>query len=172
VIEAVVAGDANPIDNVGQHNTVVKGVVLGEAIVLNIPVRNTLQATRTFAVRIHSYHLPAQPLIRGGLGEDDRAALGATSRERLRAPFESDASLLARVVEANRPGLFPAPPEWKPTVTPAEATVESGGTVELVFTATVPNSAPVGLRQQFHISVAEQSTNRPMGGVTATYVVT
>jgi hypothetical protein len=172
VIEAVVTDDANPLDNVGQHNTVVKGVVHGEAIVLKLPVRNTLQAARTFAVQLHSYHLPAQPLVRGGIGGDARTPASAASTERSREPRESDASLLSRVVAANRPELFPAPPEWRPTVSHAQVTVAPDQTVELVFTASVPNSAPVGLRQPFHISVAEQSTNRPIGGVTATYVVT
>ncbi|HXN89418.1 MAG TPA: hypothetical protein VN890_08710, partial [Methylocella sp.] len=172
VIEAVVAGDVNPLDNVGQHNTVVKGVVHGEVIVLKVPVRNTLQAARTFAVQLHSYRLPAQPLVRRGLGGDARAAADAAGMEQSRGSRESDASLLARVVAANRPELFPAPPEWRPSVSHAQVTVDPDQTVELVFTATVPNSAPAGLRQPFHISVAEQSTNRPLGGVTATYVVT
>jgi hypothetical protein len=172
VIEAVVTDDANPLDNVGQHNTVVQGVARGQAIVLRFPVHNPLQGARTFAVRLHSYQLPTEPLVRGGLGEHARRAAGAASTGGSRGPRESDASLLARVVAANRAELFPAPPEWEPAVSQAEVTVEPDRPVELVFTATVPNSAPTGLRQPFHISVSEQSTNRPVGGVTTTYVVT
>jgi hypothetical protein len=170
-IEAIVPDDANPLDNVGQHNTVIQGVLHGQAIVLKVPVRNMLQGARTFAIELHAYRLPAEPLIRGGLGGRLRGAVGEAPGTHPTGR-ETDESLRARVVAANRIELFPAPPEWAPAVSHRRVTVEPDQTVELEFTATVPNSAPAGVRQPFHISVSEESTDRPVGGVTAIFIVT
>jgi hypothetical protein len=172
IIEALVTNDANPLDNVGQHNTVIQGVINSQTIVLKVPIRNILQGPRTFAVQLHSYHLPAHPIVRGGLSGRAQAASSEARPRTSGGPRESDATLLARVVAANRPELFPAPPEWTPAISQSSVVLDPGQTVELEFTATVPSSAPVGLRQPFHISVTEKSTNRPIGGVTATFVVT
>ncbi len=158
-IEAVWADDKNPLDNIGQHNTVIRKVRQGQALSLKIPVRNTLQGTRLFKVAMHSYELPGEPLIRRGLDK------------RGREPRESDEALTARVIAANRPELFPAAPAWTPAITEHSLTLEGDGEAALEFTATVPALAPIGTRQPFHISAADERTGLPLGGVTAIYIV-
>jgi hypothetical protein len=171
-IEAVLPDDANPLDNVGQHNTVIQGVSAGRALHLIVPIRNRLQGVRTFAVRHHSYHLPAEPIVRRGLGRRRRDALDDVRADTTREARETDESLQARVVAANRPELFASPPDWAPAVSARRVTLEAEGTTEVEFTATVPASAPAGSRQLFHVSVTEESTERPVGGVTAIFDIT
>lgn len=168
-IEAVVPDDANQLDNVGQHNTVIRGVHHAEALALKIPVRNALQGARTFSVQLHSYRLPAEPLIRKGLG--GRLQRRSPSHESSPEQRESDSSLLARVVAVNRADLFPPPPEWNPDISHRRLTIQPDQTVELEFTATVPSSAPAGFRQPFHVAVFEESSKLPIGGVTAIFIV-
>ena len=169
-IEAVVPDDANPLDNIGQHNTVIQGVSAGRALHLIVPIRNALQGVRTFAIRHHSYHLPAEAIVRRGLGGRRRDAAVADVRiETSGEGRETDESLQRRVVAANRAEFFASPPEWAAAVSAGRVTLEAEGTTEVEFTATVPASAPAGSRQLFHVSVTEESTERPIGGVTAIF---
>lgn len=162
-IEAVVPDDATPMDNIGQHNTVVNGVRHGERLELRFPVRNALQIAQRFSARLHSYRLPERHILRRRMGEG--AGANRTGQR------EGDASLLQRVVAANRPDLFPVPADWDAAVTPSDGIIEPGRTVDLTFTATVPASAPAGLQQPFHISISDAEGKAPLGGVTATYTV-
>ncbi len=158
-IEAVWADDKNPLDNTGQHNTVIWKVRQGEALSLKIPVRNTLQGARLLTVAMHSYELPREPLVRHGMGEH------------VHQPRETDEALTARVVAAIRPELFPAPAAWSPALTQHRLSLEGDAEAQLEFTATVPATAPIGSRQPFHISVAEERSGLPLGGVTAIFIV-
>jgi len=168
-IDAVVANDANQLDNMGQHNTVIRVARRAEALSLTIPVRNALQGTRTFSVQLHSYHLPSTPLIRKGLGGNRRAP--DDNREEHREERESDAAFLLRVVAANRPELFPAPAEWNAAISHRQLTIAPDQSIDLEFTATVPASASEGTHQPFTVAVFEEAAKLPVGGVTAIFTV-
>jgi len=156
--------DANPLDNTGTENTVIRGGKPGKALVFTIPVRNTLQGTRKLNVHLNSYVLPERSILpssnsrnAGGLPEGARrpGVLGSTTE-----------SLLQRIIAANAEGRFPAPADWIPELSHRELTLESEGTVDLLFTVTVPLTAPVNEEQRFNIAVTDDSKHQLVGGVT------
>ncbi|MGB7815433.1 MAG: hypothetical protein WBL28_03695, partial [Methylotenera sp.] len=166
-IEAVWLDDVNPLDNVGQHNTVIRGVTPRERIVLPVPITNFIQGRSRLKVRLDSYVLPARPLIRDG-GRDREAVFGRDSQ----AVRESDAGFLKRIIAENSPGKFPADPSWTPSLSAHELTLERGQSAVVEFEATVPASAASGQEQRFNIAVSEESTGRIIGGVTLIFQVT
>jgi hypothetical protein len=150
-IDAAWPDDAFPIDNVGQHNTVVRRAAPGQRLQLHVPVyaprtqRARLQATR-LRVRLDGYRLPARPLLR-----DER---------------ESRTALLQRVVEANRAERFAPDAQWNATLSADELVLEGDAVGGVDFSATVPAAAARGSEQRFNVSVNEAQTGAAVGGAT------
>jgi hypothetical protein len=154
-VEAVCLDDANPLDNIGQENTVVGAAQPGERMQFAIPVRNPRQATRRFDLRVDGYVLPERPLL---VGE------GAERRERK--------LLLERVVEANARDAFPTPSGWAIALSHELIELESDGATEVMLSVEVPPTATAGARHAFNVVVAEAGTTDPVGGVTVVLGVT
>ncbi len=156
-VDAVWPDDAFPIDNVGQHNTVVRGAAPGQRVQVRVPAhRRTIRAAaRTQAmrmqVRLDGYVLPERPLLRG---------------ER-----ESREVLMKRIVEANRPERFAA--DWNAGLSAQELVLEGDvDAVAIDFEATVPASAAAGSERRFNISVSDAASGQAIGGVTVIVQVT
>jgi hypothetical protein len=164
-IQAVWADDANPLDNIGQHNTQVRNVTHGQNVVLPIPVTNFLQGRGRLQARLDSYVLPDHPLT--------RREREPSRREREReGQKESDESFRARIVQANSPKGFPPPEAWGATLSSTEIDLRTDETTELEFRTTVPASAAVGSEQRFNVAVSEATTGQTIGGVTIILKVT
>lgn len=152
-IEAVWATDANQLDNMGQHNTVIRGAARGERFQLRIPVMHTLQGRNRLRARLDSYVLPERPLRR----QEKR---------------ESDASFRKRIADANAPQRFPPAEGWRARISPEELVQHADETSAIEFEATVPVSAQPGTEQRFNVAVSEESTGKMVGGVTVILRVT
>lgn len=162
-VDAIWLDDANPLDNTGQENTVVRGGKPGQKLVFTIPVRNVLQGTRKLNVHLTSYVLPERPIMpssnsrnAGGLPEDARRPSPGSTRE----------SLLQRIIAANAEDWFPVPADWIPELSHRELTIESERTMDLLFSVTVPLAAPVNAEQRFNIAVTDDAKRQLVGGVT------
>jgi hypothetical protein len=159
VITAVWPDDANLIDNVGQHNTVIREAAPGQAMEILVPVFGPPGAEATFRATVDAYALPRAPIEAGG------APIGATYQ----GPGDvaaQDARRLAEIVSANARGRFPPPDAWGSTVTPVEVDVVADGSGEVRFRATVPSDAATGTQQRFNVIVTDAETDRLLGGVT------
>lgn len=151
-IEAVWPDDANPLDNIGQHNTVIRGAARGERIELRIPVVHFMQGRSRLRVRLDGYALPERPVRR---------------QER-----ESDQSFRKRIAAANSPERFPPAEGWRAEISRKELVQQADETSALEFQATVPASAQPGSEQRFNVAVSEESTGKMVGGVTVILRVT
>ena len=152
-IEAVWADDANQLDNMGQHNTVIRGVARGQRIEVRIPVVHSMQGRTRLRARLDSYVLPERPLRR----QEKR---------------ESDEAFLKRIAAANAPERFPAAEGWMAEISRREIVQDPDETSVLDFQATVPASAQPGSEQRFNVAVSEESTGKMVGGVTVILRVT
>lgn len=145
-IEAVWADDAFPPDNVGQHNTVVRGAHPGERPRFHVPVFNRLREDMLEVVaHVDGYRLPERPLLRNE--QEDHAAL-----------FE-------RVKLANALERFPADANWQPTLSPAELRIEPGEKGEVVLDLVVPADAPLHAEKRFNVSIRRRDGSM-LGGAT------
>lgn len=160
-IHAVWADDANPLDNIGQHNTVIREVTPGQRFVLPIPVTNFIQGRDRLRARLDSYVLPERPLTRG----ESEKARGERGKE-------SDESFRARVVRANSPQGAPPPDAWSATLSSTEIQLRPDDTAVLEFQTTVPTAAVAGFEQRFNVAVSEAANGRMIGGVTIILKVT
>jgi hypothetical protein len=156
-IEAVWPTDANPLDNIGQHNTVVRAVNKGELIVLPVPVMHFLQGRTQLKARLDSYVLPQHPLR--------RRVREASSSRSIKAG-ETDAAFLKRLVAANSPDLFPRPADWNAALSHTQLPLEEGAEAMVELKATVPAAAVSGSEQRFNVTVSEEYTGKAVGGVT------
>ena len=150
-IDAAWPDDAFPIDNVGQHNTLVRRATPGERVRVHVPVyrrtaRDTGEQTMSMHVRLDGYVLPERPLLRRE-GE---------SREALRT----------RIREANPPERFPADARWDAVLSATKIVVKGDEPAAIDFEATVPSEAIAGSEVRFNISVSEVETGHAVGGVT------
>jgi len=161
-VEAVWNDDANPLDNIGQENTVVGHGRPGDRLSFSVPVRNRLQATRRFNVRLHSYVLPERPLL------VETTSVTRPRQETFRQALvdRGRAQLLRRVVAANAPEQYPAPEDWEPLLTRETLRLESDETTAVDFSVTIPPTAVAGSLQPFTIVVTEEESDRLIGGVT------
>lgn len=166
-IEAVWPGDANPLDNIGQHNTVIQKVSAGQHIIIPVPVMNTLQGKTRLNVKMDSYVLPREPLLRNSANKFARPG-----REINKTGIESDDAFLSRVINENLPGKFPAAPEWLPALSVENLEIETDQVATVTFEATVPFAAISGEEQRFNISISGEGTDRMIGGVTIIFQIT
>jgi len=151
-IDAAWPDDAFPIDNVGQHNTVVRRAGAGERLHVRVPIHDRYAQQTRVQARVDSYRLPARPL--------------------LREEGQSRAAHLERVVQANAAERFPADPTWGAGVSARETLLDEGGHGAVDFEATVPAGAAAGSEQRFNVSVHDLSSGRAIGGVTVIIQVT
>ena len=163
-VDAVWPDDANPLDNSGQENTVIKRARPGERLDFRIPVRNTLQGTRLLRVHLNSYELPRRPIMRPTRFERSEARGAAGGGERGEREQRND--FLQRIIDANAEELYPAPHEWSPELSERRLVLESDQTRELLFSVTVPENAPAGSEQRFNLAVADDAQGQLVGGVT------
>jgi hypothetical protein len=151
-IEAAWPDDAFPIDNVGQHNTVVRRAARGERLQVRVPVFHRGEKATRLHVRLDGYTLPERPLLRQE--QEDRAAL------------------VKRIREVNAPERFPADTAWRPVVSASELVLDAGGQGAVDFEATVPATEVAGSQKRFNITVSDAASGRPVGGVTLLVQVT
>lgn len=156
-IDAAWPDDALPIDNVGQHNTVVRNAAPGHRVSLRVPVfRSAMHAARLsparMRVRLDGYVLPERPLLRAeGEGRD---------------------ALAKRIADANRPERFPAHRQWNATLSAQELVIEGDAEAGVDFEAIVPSDAASGTEQRFNISVSDFESGACIGGATIIVQVT
>jgi hypothetical protein len=159
VISAVWPDDANPVDNIGQHNTVIRTAAPREQLTITVPVFGLLEGGATLHAAVDAYALPRAPILPVEAGPN-------TLADRPTEPSSDDERRLAAIVAANARGRFPAPEEWRAAVTPGEVALEAGASRDLEFSATVPGDASAGSEQRFNVIVTDAESDRLVGGVT------
>ncbi len=159
VITAIWSDDANPIDNVGQHNTVIRGARPGERLIIKVPVFGPIDGRMKLLAAVDAYTLPGHP-VPGGEG------LRRRQRESPGDGRSTDDERLAEIVAADARGRFPAPDAWQAKVTPGEVDLEAGAQLELEFELTAPPDAIAGSEQRFNVVVTDAETGGLVGGVT------
>ena len=142
--------DANPENNLGQHNVDVKALNSPTAR-FTVPVRNTSRQAATIRLAPDGYTVPSrQPCPPG--------------RDRVDAQAAGDAGDRARAHHA--PHLFPVPPGWEVTVDGLDErrllVLDAGQTQDVQITLTAPDGF-VG-RQPININGFDGS--QLIGGVT------
>jgi len=135
--------DANPANNMGQHNTDVKPLNSPHAA-FTFPLRNDGPARRAVTLHVDSYRIPdLEPCEAEGDGND-----GGNHRHVL--------------LDRHQRAAWPVPPGWEVVVHPSEAVLAPGETV----TATVDITAPDGYRGRQVLNVHADSGPDLIGGVT------
>lgn len=152
VVEFTWADDANPFNNVGQHNTDVKPLNSPHAA-FTVPVRNAARERRQVALRVDAYTLPELPECGRLPAVDNPRPSREEILRRLRA-----------IAEATNPGNFPVPEGWTVTVAPAELVLAGGEQRDVVVDITAPD----GFAGQKTFNVNGFAGADPLGGVTLT----
>ncbi len=149
-VELVWPDDANPANNLGQENTVVKPLNSPNAT-FTFPVRNDARRGRAIALEVDGYSVgDPRPC------EDPRPAAAATMRADEIEEHRRDA--LGR----HGRGRHPIPNGWRVTVDRAELRLEPGASRDVTVEVTAPDRF-VG-RQAFNVNAF--AGDRPVGGVT------
>jgi hypothetical protein len=152
VVEFTWADDANPFNNVGQHNTDVKPLNSPHAA-FTVPVRNAARERREVALSVDAYTLPVLPECgRLAVVDNPRPSREAVLR-RLRA-----------IAEATNPANFPVPAGWTVTVAPAALALAGGEQRDVVVDITAPD----GFAGAKTFNVNGFAGAAPLGGVTLT----
>ena len=145
--------DANPLNNVGQHNTDVAAPA-SPTRKLKFYVGNQSERERTFALSMNSYRLPAQPLRPGSAR--GAAAAGA-------GPARNSLAYLQRLREINDFRKFPVPAFLNATLAHPELRLQPGEEFE-TFIEMLPPKVGQG-RQCINVNVT--LGEMLVGGVTA-----
>lgn len=152
LIEFTWADDANPFNNVGQHNTNVKPLNSPHAQFV-FPVRNETRTEQQIALRVDSYTLPASPDCGGRPAVDNPRPTRAQVAERLR-----------QISAANNPKNFPVPDGWTVAVDPPAL----GLGPEEERAVKVDITAPDGFSGRKTFNVAGFAGKTLVGGVSLT----
>src|ERR1017187_81179 len=152
VIEFTWADDANPFNNVGQHNTNVKPLNSPHAEFV-FPLRNEASAERRIALRVDSYTLPVSPDCGGRAAVDNPRPTRQQIVQRLR-----------QTADANDPKAFPIPEGWTVAVDPP--TLVLGPEEERMVKIDI--TAPDGFSGRKTFNVAGFAGTTSVGGVTLT----
>jgi len=152
LVEFTWADDANPLNNVGQHNTYVKPLNSPKAI-FKVPVRNDARAPREVALRVDAYTLPTLPECQRLPVVDNPRPSRETVVRRLR-----------EIAAAADPARFPVPTGWTVTVEPAGLVLAGGEEREVVVDVTAPD----GFAGEKTFNVNGFAGRAPLGGVTLT----
>ncbi len=159
VIAAVWPDDANPSDNIGQHNTVIRDAAPRQRLIIKFPVFGPTDGRAKLFAAVDAYTLPREPVHPGEAGPITIANRPSDGRL-------TDDERLAEIVAANARGRFPPPDAWQAKVTPGEVDLEAGAQLELEFETTVPSDAISGAQQRFNVVVTNADTAGLVGGVT------
>lgn len=151
--------DANPLNNVGQHNTDV-AVPASPTRKLKFSVGNAGRVRRTYELRMNSYRLPSTPLAPGGAerGEPRRSSADARTD-----PPRQSLAYLARLRAVNDFSKFPVPDFLKARLQHPRMTVEPGQQIETYLEVDPPK--PGQGRQVVNVNVLHDGLL--VGGVTA-----
>ena len=152
LVEFTWTDDANPFNNVGQHNTEVKPLNSPHAA-FSVPVRNAALERREVTLRVDSYTLPALP---------ECTQLPAVDNPR--PPRETILRRLREIAGATNPTNFPVPEGWTVTVSPAEFVLAGGEQRDVVIDITAPD----GFAGEKTFNVNGFAGTAPLGGVTLT----
>jgi hypothetical protein len=152
VVEFTWADDANPFNNVGQHNTDVKPLNSPHAQFV-FPVRNEARVEQQIALRVDSYTLRPPP------GCGDRTAV-----DNPRPTKNEVVARLRRIEAASNPANFPVPPGWTVALDPPALVLgpEEERNVKVDITA------PDGFSGQQTFNVNGFAGTRLAGGVSLT----
>jgi hypothetical protein len=148
------AEDANPFNNVGQHNTDVKPLNSPNAMV-TVPVRNPSSERHKIVLRLDAYKLPV-------LSDCGQLPIANNPRP---SP-DTVVRRLREIVAAANPARFPVPVGWTVTLDPAELSLEGGEQRNVVVDVTAPDGF-IG-RQTFNVTGFAGQT--PISGVTLTII--
>jgi hypothetical protein len=152
VIEFTWADDANPFNNVGQHNTNVKPLNSPHAD-FEFPVRNEARAERQIELRVDCYALPESP----DCGRRPTAENPRPTRQQV-------LQRLRQIAEVNDPKAFPIPEGWTVAVNPPALVL--GPEEERMVKVDI--TAPDGFSGQQTFNVTGFAGTTPVGGVTLT----
>jgi hypothetical protein len=152
LVEFTWADDANPFNNVGQHNTDVKPLNSPKAS-FTFPVRNEARERREVALRVDAYTLPTLPECARQPVVDNPRPSRATVVRRLR-----------EIAAAANPANFPVPPGWSVTVAPASLVLAGGEEHDVLVDITAPD----GFAGEQTFNVKGFAGRTPIGGVTLT----
>jgi hypothetical protein len=152
LVEFFWADDANPFNNVGQHNTDVKPLNSPKAN-FTVPVRNAARERREVAFRVDAYALPVLPEC-GRLPAVDNP----------RPSRETVVRRLREIAAAANPASFPVPAGWTVTVAPADLVLAGGEQRDVVVDITAPD----GFAGEMTFNVNGLAGRTPLGGVTLT----
>jgi hypothetical protein len=152
VVEFTWADDANPFNNVGQHNTEVKRLNSPKAS-FTVPVRNAARERREIALRLDTYTLPALPEC-GRLPVVDNP----------RPSREAVVRRLREIAAAANPASFPVPAGWTVTLEPPGLVLAGGEERDVVVEITAPD----GFAGEKTFNVTGFVGGTPLGGVTLT----
>lgn len=152
VVEFAWADDANPLNNIGQHNTDVKPLNSPKAK-FTVSVRNDARERREIALRIDSYTLPA-------LQECGRLPVVDNPRP----SRETVVRRLREIAAAANPAKFPVPAGWTVTVQPSGLVLVGGEARDVIVDVTAPD----GFSGEKTFNVNGFAGRTPLGGVTLT----
>jgi hypothetical protein len=152
LIEFTWADDANPFNNIGQHNTDVKPLNSPHAEFV-FPVRNEARTERRIVLRVDSYTLPASPDCGDRPAVDNPRPTGQEVVRRLR-----------QIAAANDPKAFPVPEGW--TVAVAPPALVLGPEEERMVKVDIAAPDSFSGRQTFNVTGFAGTTS--VGGVTLT----
>jgi len=142
-VEVLWDDDANPANNMGQHNTDVKALNSPHAT-FTFPVRNDGADRRALAIQVDSYQIPpleeCPPAQRGSDGHDRRQEL----------------------LDRHLREAWPIPSGWTVDAQPPEAVLAPGESVDV----TVDITAPDGFLGRQQVNVRATSGPALIGGVT------
>jgi hypothetical protein len=150
IVEFTWADDANPFNNVGQHNTDVKPLNSPKAS-FTVPVRNAAEERREIVLRLDAYTLPALPEC-GRLPAVDNP----------RPSREAVVRRLREIAAATNLQNFPVPAGWTITPEPRGLVLAGGEERNVTVNITAPNDF-VG-EKAFNVTAFVGRT--PLGGVT------
>jgi hypothetical protein len=152
VVEFTWADDANPFNNVGQHNTDVKPLNSPKAR-FKMAVRNSSRERHEIVLRLDTYKLPALP----DCGELPVVDNPRPSRDEV-------VRRLREIADGANPAKFPLPEGWTVTLEPAGLTLGGGERRDVV----VDIEAPDGFSGRQTVNVTGFAGQTPIGGVTLT----
>jgi hypothetical protein len=138
-VELIWDDDANPANNMGQHNTDVKPLNSPHAA-FDFPLRNDAETTRTLRLEADSYSIPAPTECSPEAGEDD---------------------VRGRLARHER-AAWPVPVGWQVVIDPAQTRLDPGQSTTITVDVTVPD----GYRGRQAININAFAGQALAGGVT------
>lgn len=153
--------DANPLNNIGQHNTDV-AVPASPTRKLHFSLGNPTTVGKRYILRMDSYHLPDTPLrpnTSRATGDDGRGQ----RRSNRRTPTRDSLAYLHLLQEINDPAKFPVPAYLQAHLSHQSVELGPGEEVNAYVEMNPPPAGQGRQRVNVHVLDGEQL----IGGVTA-----